>query len=153
MDTGQFGDVTFISSTCIWIQVTCGLKSISWRHSHKHYLYLDTGQFGDFTVISFTCIWIQVTCGYRSICCNQVKRMTSQSSDVNRPFLDKSHLFNIINDPLVPWSDDITNHKHHLYPDTSQSGYKSLICPVEKDYLSSLFELAPFDDHLRWIEH
>ena len=29
VDTGQFGDVTFISSTCIWIQVTCGFRSIS----------------------------------------------------------------------------------------------------------------------------
>ena len=29
VDTGPFGDVTFISSTCIWIQVTCGFKSIS----------------------------------------------------------------------------------------------------------------------------
>ena len=56
--------------------------------------------------------------------------MTPQGSDVNRPFFDKSPLFNIINDPLVSRSDDVTDHKHHLHSYTSQSGYKSLICPV-----------------------
>ena len=50
---------------------------------------MDTGQFGDVISIGFICIRIQV------------KRMASQGSDINRPFVDKSHLLNIINDPLV----------------------------------------------------
>ena len=78
MDTGQFVDVTVISTTCVWIQVICGYWSVWLRHINKLLLYLDTGH-----------LWIQV------------KRMASQGSDVNRPFVDKSHLLNIINDPLV----------------------------------------------------
>ena len=63
--------------------------------------------------------------------------------------MDKSHLFNIINAHLHHdlMTLQITSTTCHLYPDTSQSGYKSLICLVEKDCLSSLFELALFDDH------
>ena len=82
---------------------------------------MDTGQFGDVTAISSTCIWIQVTCGYRSICCNQVKRMMSQGSDHKVVTSTDYLLIKVTVEKLL----------------------------VEKDYLSSLFELALFDDHLR----